>query len=189
MLRPTSTARGRARMSALLASCRWWRYPVKPPKRSLDYTRLRGKNRARNPVLAFTAKECRSYVPAKFRGHRDDLLKLPTCDTSRKPRRKPRPQRDEASKLMLEGAWTFGADGWAFTPAKRRNTRRVRPSFNLKINRIRNLPAWPERVIRFNWKPDQYQSKSVRRTRASKIETTDLRRFLCMKPYKHFFSI
>jgi hypothetical protein len=177
-------------VSVLLESCQWWRYPVRPPnKRRLDHTRLRGKNRARYPVRVFSVRECRAYVPAELRGCRDGLLKLPTYETSHVPKR-PKPQRVEASKLKLKGTWTFhGADRhyterWTFAPAKQRNARMVRPSFSLKLNRVRNLPAWPESLIRFIWKPNQYQTKSVRRTRAPKIETTDLRRFLRFPPYK-----
>jgi hypothetical protein len=130
------------------------------------------------------------YVPAEFRGHRLGLLDLPTCESSYVAKRR-KPKRDEACKLALKGTWKFNGHGlpyterWTFTPAKRRNARRVRPSFKLKINRVRNLPTLPElklkvdgfKVIcrirrdRFDWRPDQYQLKSVQWTRLPKIET------------------
>jgi hypothetical protein len=97
----------------------------------------------------------------------------------------------EPYKLVLPGEWKFNGPGlhyterFTFIPAKRRNARRVRPSFNLKINRVRNLPTLPElklkvdgfKVIwrirrdRFDWRPDQYQLKTVHWTRLPKIET------------------
>jgi hypothetical protein len=190
-------------VSALPASCKWWRYPIKPPKTlGLDHTRLRGKNRAKHPVQVFTTKECRAYVPAEFRGHRNGLLDSRTCDSPHVAKQKQR--REEACRLVIKGTWTFhGAylpytERWTFTPAKQRNRRRVRPSFKGPPIRVRNLPAWPEPLIRvkvkgvayhfrsarFHWKPDHHQSKSVQWTRMTKIETTNLRHFLVMKPYK-----
>jgi hypothetical protein len=97
----------------------------------------------------------------------------------------------EPSRLRLKGTWTFNGQGlpyterFTFTQAKQRNVRRVRPNFKFKINRVRNLPTLPElklkvdglKVIcrirrdRFDWRPDQYQSKSVQWTRLPKIET------------------
>jgi hypothetical protein len=60
-------------VSALLASCCWWRYPVKPPKaRLLDHTRLKGKNRAKYPVRIFTRAECRRYIVQEWRGDQYD---------------------------------------------------------------------------------------------------------------------
>jgi hypothetical protein len=111
----------------------------------------------------------------------------------------------EAFKLVIPGSkWRFNGHGLHYTerftlimPPKR-NGRRVRPSFKLKINRVRNLPSWAEQLIRvkvkdityhfrsarFDWKPEQRKAKSVHWTRAPKIETADLRHFLRMPPYK-----
>jgi hypothetical protein len=109
--------------------------------------------------------------------------------------------------IVILGTWAFNGPGlpyterWTFTPAKRRNARRVRLSFKMEINRVRNLPAWPElfakkerdgihyfepqiiraqdkkgnsyqfRPARFNWKPDHPKTKSVQWTRLPKIAT------------------
>jgi hypothetical protein len=111
----------------------------------------------------------------------------------------------EAYKLVIPGSkWRFNGPGLHYPErftlilAPKRNARRVRPSFKLKINRVRNLPAWPEPLIRvklkgityhfrsarFDCKPEQPKTKSVQWTRLPKIETTDLRRFLAISPYK-----
>jgi len=95
-------------VSALPASSKWWRYPIKPPKTlALDHTRLRGKNRAKHPARVFTTKECRAYVPAEFRGHRDGLLDSRTCDSPHVAKQKQR--CEEASRLVIKGTWTFPA--------------------------------------------------------------------------------
>ena len=119
-------------MGLLLASCRWWRYPVEPFKaRTLDHTRLRGKRRAIYPVRRFSKAQCAAYVPEKAKeGHKGRLKEI-----IKEGKRRKTIKRDEARKLVLPGTWTFlGADRhyserWSFTEKPRRKARPVPPTF------------------------------------------------------------
>ena len=62
-------------MANLPAHCKWRRFPVKPPKpRTLDHTKLRGKNRAVYPERIFTKQERKAHVMEEWRGQYDGLI-------------------------------------------------------------------------------------------------------------------
>jgi hypothetical protein len=197
-------------VSGLPLSCRWWRYPVKPlPARTLDHTKLRGKNRAVYPVRQFT--DCAAYVcePAK-EGNRDRLQ----AKRDERPfrRQTKRPRRDEGCKLVLPGTWTFhGADKpynerWTFTPAPKRRIKKAAIRLKPISPRLHNLPAWRGREMRYiqgkkrncwvygpaqvQWKPAPYkhfgaweQVRYVPRTRLPRPVMTNMRHFLSQKAF------
>ncbi len=104
-----------------------------------------GKKRAIYPVRGLEGPMCCLH-PREGEGRRQGQ----TQRKIEKVRRRAKPKRDEARKLVLPGTWTFhGADKpyherYTFTEAPKRKARRVRPSFRegWKPNRRQSLPAW-----------------------------------------------
>ena len=92
-------------LALLPASCRWWRYPVRPPNpRTLDYTRRKG---ALYPVRRFTKAECAAYVPDKAKeGHKGRL------------KEKIGGKRWAFPKGMNHVQWTIHAKGTTPDPAR-----------------------------------------------------------------------
>jgi hypothetical protein len=102
-------------MGLLLVSCRWWRFPVEPLKaRTLDHTKLRGKNRAIYPVTRFTKGQCAAYTVEEAKGHYGPLIEI------KKGERKGEVNRGwplhQSPAAMRSPRVTFGRREWRNRP-------------------------------------------------------------------------
>ena len=145
----------------------------------------------RPPRVTFGRREWRNRPLVVWRGGRQFRFGLT-------------PDIPEGKKLVLPGTWTLRPTGWQFTETPKRKARPVPPTFRGGWDRLHTLPAWrgPARIYRtkgkvvgfrpphFNWKPDRphhfeawEQNRYVRRTRAPRPSTANLRHFITRKSF------